>query len=117
MRTFLSDSYVDSLLSEPVEEENNDQAQPVVDDEQEATTPVEEQAEDVQTSGLEPDDASIALLENNGTDLLQYLIGEGVTSEEEMAIAINEWGQKNSKTIPIDKSVLIYALKPHVLEQ
>ncbi len=36
---------------------------------------------------------SIALLNKSGTDMLDYLKGKGVSSTEEMAIALNEWGQ------------------------
>lgn len=140
LRGFLSDSYVDSLLSEPDVAEEEDIAsqtmnalgeEPVAsgvttpevtvtelsDTEEVATTPAEGEEVPVEDEGLEPDDLSVALLNSNGTDLLEYLRDKGVTSEEEMVIAINEWGQQNSKTMPLDKSVLIYALKPYVREQ
>ena len=145
LRGFLSNDYVDSLMLEPAaQEEESDVASqttealgeaPVAtsvttpevsvtelsDEEVEAPvaeTPVEEKEADAEDGeALEPDDLSVALLNSNGTELLQYLRDKGVTSEEEMVIAINEWGQQNSKTMPLDKSVLIYALKPYVLEQ
>mgnify|MGYP003648788830 CR=1 FL=1 len=65
---------------------------------------------------LEADDMSIALLEKNGSDILNYLKEKDVTSTEEMAIALNEWGQENSKMMPLNKGALIFALKPYVLE-
>ena len=139
LRGFLSDDYVDSLLSEPeTQEEDQDIGSqtmealgattpevtvtelPDAEAEEaapEAETPVEAEADVVEEEGLDPDDLSVALLNSDGTDLLQYLRDKGVTSEEEMVIAMNEWGQQNSKTMPLDKSVLIYALKPYVLEQ
>jgi hypothetical protein len=151
LRTFLSDSYVDSLLMQPETQEEAEEAttaeqtvsvleEPAVasrivtpevtvselpdapraeevtipQDAEDLPEPVEEPLED---GGFDPDDMSVALLQTNGTDIMDYLKAEGVTSEEEMAIAINEWAQQNSKTVPLDKSVLIYALKPYVLEQ
>lgn len=66
---------------------------------------------------VEPDDMSIALLNSDGAAIMQYLRDKGVSSEEEMVAALNEWGQENNKVMPFDKGALIYALKPYVLEQ
>ena len=92
---------------------------PVVTEEEEPVVqdaPPVTQEEEEPTVGLEADDMSVALLEKSGTDMLDYLKGKGVSSTEEMAIALNEWGQENGMMMPLDKGVLIFALKPHVLE-
>ena len=56
-----------------------------------------------------------AMLKQYGTDLMQYMKDMGVQSEEEMVIAMAEWAQQNKKTMPMDKSLIVYALKPYVL--
>lgn len=60
------------------------------------------------------DDTSIALLGSHGSDMIEYLLAKGASTEEEMYMALNEWGQENNIVMPFDKSALIYALKPHV---
>lgn len=60
------------------------------------------------------DDTSIALLGSHGSDMIEYLLSKGASTEEEMFTALNEWGQENNIIMPFDKSALIYALKPHV---
>ena len=60
------------------------------------------------------DDTSIALLGSHGSDMIEYLLAKGASTEEEMFMALNEWGQENNIVMPFDKSALIYALKPHV---
>mgnify|MGYP000053018991 CR=1 FL=1 len=62
------------------------------------------------------DDMSIALLKSDGGDMLSYLRAQGVTTEEEMAVKLSEWGQAKGKTMPFSKMALIHALKPHVLK-
>ena len=78
--------------------------------------PVEQSPVYKELSSQGVDDLSIALLESDGGDLLNYLRDQGVTSEEEMAIALGKWGQENGKTMPFDKAALIQALRPHVLK-
>jgi hypothetical protein len=60
------------------------------------------------------DDTSIALLGSHGSDMIEYLLAKGASTEEEMFTALSEWGQENNIVMPFDKSALIYALKPHV---
>jgi hypothetical protein len=81
-----------------------------------ATSEGEPVPEEEDTTDLEADDMSIALLNDSGTDILEYLKGKEVSSTEEMAIALNEWGQENGMIMPFDKGALIFALKPYVLE-
>jgi hypothetical protein len=144
LRGYLSDSYVDSLTMD-FEEEQDTEVEPLsagsvdeqtseafveppvatgittpevtvseLPDAEEKPTPVTQEEEP--PTELEADDMSIALLNKSGTDMLDYLKGKGVSSTEEMAIALNEWGQENGMIMPLDKGALIFALKPYVLE-
>ena len=142
LRNYLSSDYVDTLSMEEQAEEEPDvptidvvaQTERALGEPATATSittpevtvtalPDAEVAEEGSESGpvdqgveLETDDMSIALLEKSGTDILDYLKEKGVSSTEEMAIALNEWGQENGMMMPFDKGALIFALKPYVLE-
>ena len=63
------------------------------------------------------DDTSIALLNSHGSDMLNYAIEQGATTDEELFNALTEWGQQNNIVMPFDKSALIYALKSVIDQQ
>ena len=63
------------------------------------------------------DDTSIALLNSHGSDMLNYAIEQGATTDEEILNALTEWGQQNNIVMPFDKSALIYALKSVIDQQ
>jgi hypothetical protein len=63
------------------------------------------------------DDNSIALLQSHGSDMLQYALDKGVTNEEELVIALTEWGRDNNIVMPFDKSALVFAIKQVVDSQ
>ena len=56
------------------------------------------------------DDTSIALLRSHGTDMLDYVLSVGAKSNEEVTIALSDWGKENGMVMPFDKSALVYAL-------
>ena len=57
------------------------------------------------------DDVSIALLNSHGSDMLNYVVEQGATTNEELFMALTEWGQQNNIVMPFDKTALIVALK------
>ncbi len=63
------------------------------------------------------DDTSIALLNSHGSDMLNYAIEQGATTDEEILNALTEWGQQNNIVMPFDKSALIFALKSVIDQQ
>lgn len=63
------------------------------------------------------DDLTIALLDREGEVMLEYLQEKGVTSTEEMSMALREWAQANGKMLPGEITPLIAALKTHVLDK
>lgn len=57
------------------------------------------------------DDISISLLQQRGSDMLAYVQEKGAKSEEEIMMALVEYGQDNNIVMPFDKSAMIYAFK------
>lgn len=65
--------------------------------------------EELSSQGV--DDVSIALLNSQGSDMLDYVISKDATTEADILMALTEWGQENNIVMPFDKSALIVALK------
>jgi hypothetical protein len=62
------------------------------------------------------DDLSANLILQRGSDMLDYAIQKGASTEEEIYQALTEWGQENNLVMPFDKAALVMALKP-VIDQ
>jgi hypothetical protein len=146
LRSVMGDDFMDTLIDRETSPQTTEEPSPVVTQEEEPapittqeeepditavpeeeTTPTpaaeEEQATteaptpEQQLSDQGVDDLSIALLNSHGSDMLDYVIEQGATTEEEMFFALNEWGQQNNIVMPFDKSAIIYALKTVIDQQ
>lgn len=78
----------------------------VVEREEAAIPPVEEEPE-----GQEADDITNFFMDNFGMDIVMYVMRQGATTDEQIYHAIKSWARENEKITPMDMSGIIYGVK------
>lgn len=73
------------------------------------TTDQRTEYEKLSDAGL--DDLTISLLQTRGSDMLDYAIRQGATTEEELFNVLTQYGRDNRLQMPFDMAALIYAIK------
>lgn len=112
---FYFNRFTAGITGVPVEEDGPAAADvTATEDAPEVTTT--EEGDDAEVF-IPADDLTISLLNSDGAAMLEYLRKEGVTSTDEMSIALREWAQSNGKMLPGEITPLIASLKPYALDQ
>lgn len=113
---FFFNRFTAGITGVPVEEDGPAAADVTATEDAPEVTTTEEEGDDPEVF-IPADDLTIALLDREGEVMLEYLQEKGVTSTEEMSMALREWAQANGKMLPGEITPLIAALKTHVLDK